>query len=373
MKKRFLALLLILVLLLGACTPGEPVHQSEDTGESTLGSAESSIGTTETGQPPETGESTDASEESSEASSEATQSTAGSTAPETAPKPSSSTGGGNADHSQAEIPAITQPDFDYASVPAYSGTLYTYINGGIPSFTENQYTTESYEYYSPLDTLGRCGVAVACVGKDIMPADGETRGNINSVKPSGWVQAQYDCVSGRYLYNRSHLIGWQLTAENANKQNLITGSKDFNVKGMLPFENMVADYLKEYPENHVLYRVTPIFVGSDLVARGVHMEAWSVEDEGDGICYNVFIYNVQPGVVIDYATGSSYEENPSEDPDESTGAAACDYVLNTSSKKFHDPDCRSAANISDKNRKDYTGSREALIVEGYLPCGICKP
>ena len=190
-----------------------------------------------------------------------------------------------------------------SDIPAYSGSAYVTINDNVPFFTESDYTTTSYESYSPLDELGRCGVAEACVGLDLMPT--EERGSIGSVKPTGWQTAKYDFVDGKYLYNRCHLIGYQLTAENANKQNLITGTRYLNVTGMLPFENLVADYIHE-TGNHVLYRVTPIFGGTDLLASGVLMEAWSVEDGGDGICFNVYCYNVQPGVVIDYSDGSNH-------------------------------------------------------------------
>ena len=188
-------------------------------------------------------------------------------------------------------------------IPEYTGEAYVAINGNQPFFTEADYTTASYETYSPLDGLGRCGVAEANVGQDLMPT--EARGSISSVKPTGWHSSKYDFVDGKSLYNRCHLIGYQLTAENANKQNLITGTRYLNVIGMLPFENMVADYVHE-TDNHVLYRVTPIFDGSDLVARGVLMEAWSVEDNGEGVCFNVYCYNVQPGVEIDYATGDNW-------------------------------------------------------------------
>ena len=188
-----------------------------------------------------------------------------------------------------------------ASIPAFDGeTPYIAINGNEPFFLENkdQYlTTTSYEYYSELDDLERCGVTVACVGQDIMPT--EERGSIGSVKPSGWHTVKYDIVSGKYLYNRCHLIGYQLTAENANTKNLITGTRYLNIEGMLPFENMVADYVKE-TGNHVLLKVTPIFVGDNLLASGVVMEAYSVEDDGDGICFNVYCYNAQPGIEIDY-------------------------------------------------------------------------
>ena len=188
------------------------------------------------------------------------------------------------------------------NTPAFSDTPYVIINDNQPEFTEDDYTTSSYETYAQLDSLGRCGTVMACIGKDIMPT--EDRGSIGQVKPSGWQTVKYDFVDGKYLYNRCHLIGYQLTGENANKQNLITGTRYLNTEGMLPFENMVADYVKE-TGNHVLYRVTPIFDGDNLVARGVQMEAWSVEDEGEGICFNVYCYNNQPGVTIDYATGES--------------------------------------------------------------------
>lgn len=188
-------------------------------------------------------------------------------------------------------------------IPAYFGEAYVAINGNVPFFAEEELTTESYEYYSELDDLGRCGVTEACIGVDIMPT--EPRGSISSVKPTGWHSVKYDHVDGKSLYNRCHLIGFQLAGENANKKNLITGTRYLNVEGMLPFEDLVADYVKE-TENHVMYRVTPIFDGDDLVAQGVVMEGWSVEDDGDGVCFCVYAYNVQPGVAIDYATGESW-------------------------------------------------------------------
>ena len=189
-------------------------------------------------------------------------------------------------------------------IPPYFGQAYVPIDDNVPGFTEDELTTDSYEYYSPLDELGRCGFARSCVGVDLMPT--EERGSIGSVKPSGWQTVKYDCVDGKYLYNRCHLIGFQLTGENANEKNLITGTRYMNVDGMLPFENLVADYIHE-TNNHVLYRVTPVYNGADLVAQGVQMEAYSVEDNGDGVCFNVFCYNVQPGVEIDYATGENRE------------------------------------------------------------------
>lgn len=188
------------------------------------------------------------------------------------------------------------------AVPAYSGHAYAVINDNQPLFEADEMVTDAYEFYSELDHLDRCGYAMACVGSELMPT--EERESISSVKPSGWVQAQYDHVEAQNLYNRCHLIGFQLTGENANKQNLITGTRYLNTQGMLPYENMVADYIKE-TGNHVLYRVTPIYDGDDLVASGVQLEAWSVEDQGDGICFHVYVYNVQPGVIIDYTTGES--------------------------------------------------------------------
>ena len=193
-----------------------------------------------------------------------------------------------------------------ADVPAFSGNAYVVINDNVPLFAKEDMTAEAYEYYSPLDRMERCGYVMACVGKETMPT--EDRGSISHVKPTGWVQAYYDCVDGEALYNRCHLIGFQLTGENANERNLITGTRYMNTEGMLPFENMVADYIKE-TGNHVLYRVTPIFDGDDLVASGVQMEAKSVEDDGEGICFHVYVYNNQPGVTIDYATGESEMSN----------------------------------------------------------------
>lgn len=267
-----------------------------------------------------------------------------------------------------------------------STVLYEERNGNIPYFTENEIVTDSYEYYSELDDLGRCGVVMACIGTDLMPEDGEERESISSVKPSGWVQADYSAsvVPGKYLYHRAHLIGWQLTAENANNKNLITGTQSMNTKGMLFFENMVADYLKEEPENHVMYRITPDFKDDNLVASGVLMEAYSVEDDGEGICFCVYVFNSQPGIEIDYKTGASRLANitntPSDDsiteaPDDSTTEAPVGetYILNTSSKRFHHPDCSGVKAMKEENKQEYTGTREDLISEGYEPCGTCNP
>ena len=193
------------------------------------------------------------------------------------------------------------------SIPEYSGKPYVTIDGNVPKFTESELTVNGYEKYSEFDTLGRTGVAIASVGKETMPKKDEERESISNVKPSGWVQAKYSNVDGGYLYNRCHLIGWQLSAENAIKKNLITGTKYLNNEGMLPFENMVADYIKE-TGNHVAYRITPIYHGDNLLASGVQLEACSVDDSGEGISFNVFCYNVQPGIVIEYTTGKSYIE-----------------------------------------------------------------
>lgn len=191
-------------------------------------------------------------------------------------------------------------------IPAYSTSPYVEINNNVPSFTEEDYTTEAFETYSDLDNLGRCGVAYANICKEIMPAKGEKRTEISMVKPTGWKTTKYEgIVEGNYLYNRCHLIGYQLAGENANEKNLITGTRYFNVTGMLPFENQVADYIKNNENNHVLFRVTPIFEGKNLVANGVQMEAYSVEDNGKGVKYNIFVYNVQPKITINYADGTS--------------------------------------------------------------------
>ena len=242
------------------------------------------------------------------------------------------------------------------------------INDDEPDFTEDELQPEAYESYSELDGLGRCGVAEAVIGEELMPT--EKRGNIGQVKPSGWQTVKYDIVDGKYLYNRCHLIGYQLTAENANEENLITGTRYMNVEGMLPFENMVADYIRE-TGNHVMYRVTPVFEGDNLVASGVQMEAKSVEDDGEEICYNVYVYNVQPGIEVDYATGDSRE---AEDTKETVNSdRKNNYILNTNTKKFHFSSCGGAEEIKKENKEKYTGTRTELIAQGYEPCGRCKP
>lgn len=281
--------------------------------------------------------------------------------------------------SNATAPAKeSNSSFSISDVPAYSGSPYAVINNNIPYFTESDYTTSSYEYYSDLDSLGRCGVCVASIGKDLMPT--EERGSIGSVKPTGWHTVKYDNVDGKYLYNRCHLIGYQLSGENANTKNLITGTRYLNIQGMLPFENMVADYVKE-TGNHILYRSTPIFEGNNLLASGVLLEAYSVEDNGDGICFNVYCYNVQPEISINYATGdSSFAGTQQTEPPKQTGQSnppaqnvESTYIVNVNTKKFHYPSCSSVKQMSDKNKQTYTGSRDDLISQGYDPCKKCNP
>lgn len=255
-------------------------------------------------------------------------------------------------------------------VPAFSGEPFVVINQNEPEFAAEDLVTESYEYYSSLDVLGRCGYAMACVGQNLMPT--EDRESISSVKPSGWVQNRYEFVDGESLYNRCHLIGFQLTGENANERNLITGTRYCNVDGMLPFENMIADYVKE-TGNHVLYRVTPVYDGDNLVARGVQMEARSVEDDGAGVCFHVYVYNNQPGVTIDYATGENWETDGAEPAGTDAEKTGETYILNTNSQKFHAQSCVQAESIKDSNKELFEGSRETLIEQGYVPSGCCKP
>ena len=287
--------------------------------------------------------------------------------------------------------------FSLREIPAYSGTPYTEVNGNQPYFTEEELTTQSFETYSELDSLGRCGVAYANVGQDLMPT--EPRGEIGAVKPTGWHLVKYDNVDGKYLYNRCHLIAYMLAAENANPQNLITGTRYLNVQGMLPFETKVCDYVKN-TGNHVLYRVTPIFDGDNLLADGVLMEAYSVEDAGEGISFCVFAYNVQPGIGIDYATGDNWaessgtyqsteasvaEKTPAPQPETDTAVQITPelsapqetqqttYVLNTNTMKFHYPTCSSVDDMKEKNKQIYTGSRDEVINMGYVPCKRCNP
>lgn len=291
--------------------------------------------------------------------------------------------------------SVTTSAFSLQDVPAYSGTPYTEINDNHPYFTEADITTESFENYSELDSLGRCGVAYANIGQDLMPT--EPRGEIGSVKPTGWHLVKYDNVDGKYLYNRCHLIAYMLAAENANPLNLITGTRYLNTQGMLPFETQVCDYVKN-TGNHVLYRVTPIFEGDNLLANGVLMESYSVEDSGAGVQFCIFAYNVQPGIGIDYATGDNWAES-SEVSAESAATVVVEsqatpiqnetaivqetpvpqetqgttYVLNTNTMKFHYPTCSSVDDMKEKNKQIYIGNREDIINMGYVPCKRCNP
>lgn len=277
--------------------------------------------------------------------------------------------GGCSPDSSSETPSQTsdqEVSYNLESIPKYTSEPYVMINENVPFFTESDFTEEAFETYSNLDELGRCGAAFANVGKETMPT--EERGQIGMIKPSGWQTVKYDCVDGKYLYNRCHLIGYQLSAENANEKNLITGTRYLNVSGMLPFENKVADYIKE-TGNHVLYRVTPIYQDKNLVASGVLMEAQSVEDDTVKFC--VYCYNVQPDVQIDYATGKSSlvgSQEVSEAPDQNAT-----YILNENSKKIHTPDCPSVQDTKPKNRKEYHGSLQELLDDGYTGCKNCNP
>ena len=303
--------------------------------------------------------------------------------------------------STQENATTIEETFDFAAVPAYDGKAYVAVNDNVPFFTEEELSSASYETYGELDPLGRCTVCVASVGQDLMPA--EERGHIGAVKPTGWHTVKYDFVDGKYLYNRCHLIGYQLTGENANEKNLITGTRYLNIEGMLPFENMVADYVKE-TDQHVMYRVTPVFEGDNLLAAGVLMEGKSVEDNGEGVLFCIFAYNVQPGVSIDYATGESSADgtivndtSAQEETKQSTSTSVQQeetqqpadtsitqqetsqseemqtYVLNTNTHKFHKPGCYSVEKIKPENYAEFTGTREEVIAYGYDLCKNCNP
>ena len=380
MKSRILSCFLIFTLcfsILTAC--GSDTALSDNTPSE---SSQVEISDSQDSTPGET-EERDGSESLDSASSK------GDAVPSQSDAPSASQGQQTESSAPTEI--TTASSFSLSDVPAYSGKAYTSVNGNVPYFTAAELTTTSFETYSDLDTLGRCGVTYACIGQDLMPT--KERGSIGMVKPTGWHTVRYDdLVDGKYLYNRCHLIGYQLTGENANTQNLITGTRYLNIEGMLPFENMVADYIQE-TNNHVLYRLTPIFEGNNLLANGVLMEGYSVEDKGAGVSYCVFAYNVQPGIEIDYATGESkladgaqQEEQktatvtptPSPEPEKQepvTGSEAsqADYILNTNTKKFHYPTCSSVNDMKEKNKQEFFGTRDETIALGYSPCGRCKP
>lgn len=279
----------------------------------------------------------------------------------------------------SQTPAIPDevpfPTFQADTLPVYTGSPFVPLNGNTPYFKESDLTATSFESYASLDRYGRCGTALACIGRDLMPT--EERGSIGQVRPSGWHTVKYDQVDGKYLYNRCHLIGYQLSGENANTKNLITGTRYLNVEGMLPFENMVADFVKETGK-HVLYRVTPVFLGEEMLARGVVMEARSVEDGGDGILFCVFVFNVQPQIAIDYATGEStlaikptVPATTSSAAPPAGGSVTSTFVLNTNTKKIHWPTCPSAARIAEKNRQEVSESLDSLLLRGYEKCKNC--
>lgn len=262
------------------------------------------------------------------------------------------------------------------AIPAYDGKAYVAVNNNEPFFTDSDITTTAFENYSDLDSLGRCGVAYANICKDIMPT--EERGKIGMIKPSGWHTVKYDVIKDRYLYNRCHLIGYQLAGENANPKNLITGTRYLNVEGMLPFENLVADYVNN-TGNHVLYRVTPMFSGSNLVANGVLIEAKSVEDNGGGILFNVYCYNVQPGVGINYENGDSWldgttgsassgsDTSATENSDADSSNSETMVHITATGKKYHRAGCRTL------KKSDTEVTLDEAKSMGLSPCGICNP
>ncbi len=297
---------------------------------------------------------------------------------------------GGALSSEEKRAAAELTAFHPEELPAYSGSPTVEVNGNVPFFTDEDLKTREFEFYSDMDSLGRCGTAWANICVDTMPV--EERGKIGSVKPTGWHTVKYDGIDGNYLYNRCHLIGYQLAGENANSKNLITGTRYMNVEGMLPYENEVSYAVTDF-NFHVLYRVTPVFEGKNLLASGVLMEAESVEDRGERIRFCVYCYDVQPGITIDYATGDSsgpeftgsdsasgnretakqgmVSDTPSPEPAEAGGTVT--YVVNTNTGKFHYPTCSSADDIAPENRMDWTGSRDALVGRGYVPCKRCNP
>lgn len=276
-------------------------------------------------------------------------------------------GSDTADKTKAATSKAKTSAVSTSKIPKYSGSPYIKVHNNVPFFKKSDLTKKVFEKYSKLDALGRCRTAYANVCKATMPT--EKRGRIGMVKPSGWHTVKYNNVDGKYLYNRCHLIGYQLTAENANERNLMTGTRYLNVDGMLPFENMVADYVKE-TNNHVLYRVTPMYTDENLLADGVLMEAESVEDKGKGLSYCVYVYNVQPGIKIDYETGDSSAKDSRRSEQSSAKGT---YIINENTNKFHKPDCRSVKMMKDKNKKKYTGKRSELINSGYEPCKNCNP
>ncbi len=285
-----------------------------------------------------------------------------------------------------------------ATIPAYTGDPYVEINNNVPFFEEEEWTTKSFQEYFDLDELGRVSQAYACLGTDLMPD--LKRQDISSVKPTGFINQRYSFLKDGMLYNRCHLIAFMLAGQNANPKNLMTGTRYLNIEGMLPFEDLVHDYIEE-TGNHVMYRVTPVFEGDDLVARGVIMEGYSVEDQGQGIEFCVYCYNVQPGVAINYTTGENqvdtsmsedeilafYEaprstKQPNANNTSRTSQTSLEvsddevvqtYIINTNSKKFHLPQCSGAQTMNEKNRLEVQNSKAQLLKEGYISCQICMP
>lgn len=246
--------------------------------------------------------------------------------------------GGSGNSGSTASSDLNVPGISLSEIPAYSNSYYIALNNNTPHFATTGISTNAYEYYSPLDSLGRCGVAYACLGPELLPT--EARGDISSVHPSGWIQAQYSCVPGNALWNRSHLIAFSLAGENANEKNLITGTQHMNQIEMQVYERQVLDYIRE-TGNHVLYRVTPMFEGNNLVATGVQMEGWSIEDNGETICFNVFLYNVQDGVIIDYATGRSSLDENADNGSDNEAAEGAQYVVHKSKGTLHKISCGS--------------------------------
>ena len=315
------------------------------------------------------------------------------------------------------IPVITEVETGTGTVSVldietYHGLPFVLVNDNVPSFTLQELTTSPYLKLSPLDSLGRTGPGMACLGKETLPK--ESRGQIGNIRPSGWHTVRYDdLIQDKYLYNRCHVLGYQLSGDNATPENLFTGTRYLNSETMVYFENMVASYLNDSGNRHVMYRVTPVYRGDDLVASGVQMEAYSVEDRGEGICFNAYLYNVQPGVEIEYSDGSSRKSSgyapgeavsaaaayrqltggaqsevlkleATEAPQEKVAAGSRNmpveaeeegitYILNTNTKKFHYPECRSVSDMKEKNKKEFTGSRDEVISKGYVPCKRCNP
>ena len=307
----------------------------------------------------------------------------------------------------------TSRGLNVSRIEAYHGIPFVLLNNNVPEFEMRDLVTRAYQKFSPLDRLGRTGMGIACLGSETIPT--ETRGQIGNVRPSGWHTVRYDdLIEDRYLYNRCHVIGYQLGGDNATPENLFTGTRYLNSNTMLFFENIVASYIRENKSAHVMYRVTPVYKGNNLVASGVQMEAYSVEDRGKGVSFNVYLYNIQPGIVIDYSSGASKRDPNSGALEVMTCASAYDmltlpdqkifrldlsdgksgstdvsrninkgtkegkkssvtYIINTSTKRFHKPDCLSIIDIKDKNKEDFYGTREEAISEGYTPCKRCNP